>query len=239
MINKTKNYDIFVIRDDTRERITQSHVNRIKESISSRNLLELRPIIVNEKMEVIDGQHRLFAARELDLEIYYQVEKNLGADDVLLMNTSKSWGMTDYLNFYSKNGYPDYINLKNFMEKNNITLKVAMNIFIGNSKRLYKDFREGKFSFIEEEVEKELEICWETIHYIKKMNGYSPYTYSSRFWKALLKLTTHAHFDKKKWQNNIKKMIERFTSKATLDDYCRLMMEVYNYKNMERINLID
>ena len=37
----------------------------------------MRPIVVNKKMEVMDGQHRLMAAKQLGVEIYYQEEKNL------------------------------------------------------------------------------------------------------------------------------------------------------------------
>ncbi len=90
MIKKTKNYEMFTFREDNREKIDQSHVQRLVFSIEKRNLLELRPIIVNEKFEVIDGQHRLMAAKFLDVEIFYQQEKKLDAKDIITMNITNT-----------------------------------------------------------------------------------------------------------------------------------------------------
>ncbi len=237
MINKTKNYEQFSFRDDNRERIDQGHVKRLVESIKARNLLELRPIVVNEKMEVIDGQHRLLAAKALQVEIYYQVEKKLEATDIIRMNINKSWAMGDFLNFYCTHHYPEYLKLRDFMKKHSLNLKVALNIAMGQTHVGYADFKDGKFIFNDETLDGELDICWDTITYIKKMNGYSPYTNSNRFWKSLLKLVRHPDFDATKWRSNLQKMVENFCGKATVDDYLSMMQHVYNYRNTNRIKL--
>jgi hypothetical protein len=238
IIKKTKDYDQFKFRTDNRERITPSHVKALIESIKSRNLLELRPISVNGDLEVIDGQHRLLAAKALMVEIYYQMDKQLEAKDILLMNVSKSWIMADYLNFYCKNGNQEYQKLADFLKKYNISLKVALNIMLGGGKvpKLY--FKKGSYIFNEEEFNDELDICWDTIGYIKRMNGFSNYTSSSRFWKCLIKLIRHADFNATKWRQNLEKMVERFCPKATTDDYMRLFMDVYNWRNNDKINLL-
>jgi len=90
MIRKTTNYEIFTFREDNREKIDKKHLARLVESIKSRNLLELRPIMVNEKLEIVDGQHRLLAAKQLGYEIYYQKEENLDCADIVRMNLSKA-----------------------------------------------------------------------------------------------------------------------------------------------------
>ena len=51
----------------------QRHLKNLVSSIAQNNLLQYSPIIVNDKMEVIDGQHRLAAAQSLGLPIYYVV----------------------------------------------------------------------------------------------------------------------------------------------------------------------
>lgn len=237
MISKTKQYDLFVFRDDNRERIDQAHVKRLIESIRARNLLELRPIVVNEKMEIIDGQHRVLAAKALQVEIYYQVEKKLEAKDIILMNINKSWSMGDFLNFYCNHHYPEYLKLRDFMKKHNLILKVALNIAMGQTHVGYQDFKDGSFIFNDETLDGELDICWDTINYIKKLNGHSPYTSSNRFWKALLKLARHPDFDANKWRTNLSKMVENFCAKASVDDYISMMQHVYNYRNPHRIKL--
>lgn len=42
-VKKTKDYDIFTLRSDNRERIDQAHVRRLIQSIKAKNLLELVP----------------------------------------------------------------------------------------------------------------------------------------------------------------------------------------------------
>lgn len=239
MLSKTKDYDIFKFREDNREKIDKNHVQKLVESIKSRNLLDLRPIIVNKDMEILDGQHRLLAAKQLGVEIYYKKQVNFGSEEILIMNISKSWTCGDYLNYYVKNGFSEYIKLKNFMNKNNLNLKVALNISMGRIKAKYKDFKEGKFSFKEEDLENVLDVCWETIGLIKKSNGFSPYCSSNRFWKALLMLTNHEDFNINIWRENIKKMVERFNAKATTNDYIRLILDIYNYRNPNKISLLN
>lgn len=236
---KTNDYEMFKFRADNREKIDQNHVLRLVDSIKSRNLLDLRPIIVNEEMEVIDGQHRLLAAKILQVEIYYQIEKTMHGNDIILMNIAKSWTTTDYLNYYCKNEYSEYIKLKEFMKKNQLNLKIALNMIMGASRAQFRDFKSGDFKFLDGDLYDNLDVCWDTINLIKKMNGFSPYTSSTRFWKALIKLINHPHFFAEKWIFNLQRMIERFSPKATTADYCRLMMEIYNWKNSDRVYLLD
>lgn len=239
MIKKTKDYDIFTFREDNREKIDQAHVKRLAESIESRNLLELRPIIVNDKMEVIDGQHRLLAAKFLACEIYYQQEKKLDAADIIRMNITKPWTIDDYLNFHCQHQNDEYLKLKGFMQKHTLTLKVALNIAMGQAKSGYHDFKLGNFKFDEENLDIELDVCWDSINYIKKMNGFSPYTSSTRFWKSLLKLIRHPEFDEQKWRSNMQKMIDHFCPKARTEDYVNMVQTVYNWRNSSRINLME
>jgi len=237
-IIKTTDYDIFKFREDNREAINTSHVKRLAESIKSRNLLELRPICVNADMEIIDGQHRLLAAKSLGVAIYYKQEKTLEAKDIIIMNVSQPWGQSDYLNYYCKNNYVEYIKLKEFMKKQNISLKIALNITMGQKRDGYIKYKMGEYKFNEEDFSNSLEICWNTIDYIKRMNGYSLYTHSARFWNALLIMIRHVNFDAQKWLDNLKRMVERFTAKAKKEDYLKLFMDVHNWRNNSKIELV-
>lgn len=236
-MEKTKNYDLFKFRDDNRDKIDKTHIKKLVESIKAKNLLEFRPILVNASMEVIDGQHRLLAAKELGIDIYYQVQKDLDSKDILLISTSKAWTFSDYLNYYCKNHYPEYLKLQSFMKKNGLRLRVALGIVWGRTKQDHTEFKNGLFTFSDENVERELEICWETIDYIRRMNGHSVYTESSRFWRALLKLISHSDFDKAKWKNNLKRLVNRLGVRATTEEYLKNLMEIYNWHNTQKINL--
>ena len=67
-VYKTNNYDIFKLMPNNRN-VNLTHVGRLK--LSFKEMYLISPIIVNSRMEIIDGQHRLHAAKELNLPIYY------------------------------------------------------------------------------------------------------------------------------------------------------------------------
>ena len=232
---KTKDYDQFKFRDDNRERINQEHVKKLIESIKSRNLLNLRPILVNEKMEILDGQHRLLAAKELNTEIYYQIEKNLQVEDIITLNTLKTWTLADYMNFHCKNGNEEYIKLNQFIKKNKISTVTMLTILFGRCKNLIDSFKLGKFKFETELLENQIQMCWNTILYIKSMNGSSKYTSSGKFWRALIKLINHEEFDEKIWMRNLEKNIYKMSVKVSEEDYVKLMFDIYNYQNKNKI----
>ena len=236
-IQSTTDYEIFTLREDNREAINQSHVKRLAESIKARNLLELRPISVNGNMEVIDGQHRLLAAKSLGFPVYYIQNSELNSKDIILMNVAQPWGQMDYLNYFVKNGNGEYIKLAEFMKKNQISIKVALAITLGHKKDSHIRFKNGDYVFNGEEVAHEIEMCWETIFYIKKINGYSAYTHSSRFWRALLTVIRHTNFDSRKWRDNLRRMVERCTPKASQEDYLQMLMDIHNWRNNQKVEV--
>src|SRR5437868_13330592 len=99
MMDQTTDYEKFVFRKDNRAKICKEHVDRLIKSIKITNLLQWRPIEVNSAMEVLDGQHRLLAAKALGVPIYYKVIDNATPESIILMNVHKNWGMGDYLNY--------------------------------------------------------------------------------------------------------------------------------------------
>lgn len=240
MIKKTKDYNIFKFRDDNRLNINQSHLNKICESIKHKNLLEYRPISVNKNMEVIDGQHRLLAAQKLYVEIYYEIGEDLDSFDIILMNINKSWSPVDFLNFYCKNNYIEYQKLDKFIKETKISLKVALSLIIGRGKNKFHEFKKGEFKFeLVDDKKDYFNICWDTIEFIIKKNGNSPYTKSSRFWEALISVVKHGNFNREKWMENLSKVVERFCPKISILDYKKLMIDTHNYRNNLKISLYE
>ena len=71
-IKYTNNYDIFSFRKENRE-INYNKVLSLK-SILLADGRQIMPIICNSEMEIIDGQHRFQALRELMKE--YNLKQN-------------------------------------------------------------------------------------------------------------------------------------------------------------------
>lgn len=239
MILKTKQYDIFKFRKDNREKISQNHVMKLAGSIISKNLLEYRPITVNKEMEILDGQHRLLAAKRLEVEIYYNVTQDMDLTDIILMNTQKSWGIADYLNYYCLNSNEDYLKLKSFIEKNEMKLKIGLNLAMGQSRTAFDDFKNGRFKFKNETLMGEIDICKQTVEMIKKHKGVSEWANTGKFWKPLLRLVKYFQFDKDKWFKNLDLMIDKVSAKATERGYLITFQDIYNFRNPNRINILE
>jgi hypothetical protein len=115
-IYKTNEFHRFKFMNGNR-RVDVNHVKKLEKSISLDNLLDANPIIVDEKMTVIDGQHRLHAASNLGLSIYYVVASGSLETVQQLNSNSKGWILSDYVESYIQKGNRNYEILKNFKEE--------------------------------------------------------------------------------------------------------------------------
>ena len=205
MIKSTSNYEMFKFREDNRDGgVKKDHVKKIKSSIESRNLLHLKPILVNEDMEIIDGQHRLIAAKELGVNIFYKVERELHPEDIIKLNVVKTWNLSDYLNFYCVHKKSSYLLLKNFMDAHNLSLRISLCFSETPKDKLIQSFKDGTFEFQEFHNSKILGYCSLTIDLLKSLISYTKFTESSRFWKALSKLFVHPDFSYTMWKETCK-----------------------------------
>lgn len=109
-VYETKDYSSFKRLEGNRA-VVNSRKNRIITSISEVGYV-LNPIIVNESMEVIDGQGRLEALKELGLPVHYIIAQNVGLDECIAMNIHNSiWKVEDFVNCYAEMGDKNYIYL--------------------------------------------------------------------------------------------------------------------------------
>lgn len=146
-IQKTKDYKKFKSILGNRQ-LNKGHIHLLEVEIQRNNLLDVCPIIVNEKMEVIDGQHRLEAAKKLGIAVPYVKVPGLGIEHVVRMNTSqKKWMMKDYIQLHVDLGNQDYIDLQEFITKWKTTPSIAIMLLSNQSysKSKVAEFREGRW----------------------------------------------------------------------------------------------
>lgn len=106
----TKNYDIFKRLAGNRL-VNQKNVETIVKNIEQNGLLPT-VVIVNEKMEIIDGQHRVEAFKRVGAPVIYQIFEGLTLEHCIAMNVSgKKWDLKDYIQSYAEQGSEDYIYL--------------------------------------------------------------------------------------------------------------------------------
>lgn len=150
-IQSTTNYEQFKKLLGNRP-INKSLIVSIRESINNDgNYLMYNPIIVNEEMEIIDGQHRLEAAQQEGKPIYYVVAKGMRLRQAQVLNSKKrQWIATDYLHSYLAEKRPDYIVLKELIDEYKFSVPVCVK-FLSKSfhESAMRKFRDGSFEIVD------------------------------------------------------------------------------------------
>ncbi len=129
-----KNYDVFKLREKNRD-ITNVRVKNLVGSINELDMTDCMPIVVNERMEIIEGQTRYEACKHLGIPVHY-IKKDFGGKSdkaMILLNANRAdWTIDEYIEHYVKCNIPIYKEIKECQEKYDISSGVAI-CFIANT----------------------------------------------------------------------------------------------------------
>ena len=115
-VYETKKYSIFKKLEGNRD---VYGVNKIIKSIEQVGYIP-SPICVNDKMEVIDGQNRLEALKELGMPVHYYIVKDIGLEEARQMNIGRrNWSVLDYFKSHAAEGKEEYQYFLEILEKHN------------------------------------------------------------------------------------------------------------------------
>ncbi|MGI4871474.1 MAG: CHC2 zinc finger domain-containing protein [Janthinobacterium lividum] len=152
-VYETTDYARFHLLPENRK-VDPKHVRKLVDMIQKHNLLHLKPLDVTPDLGVIDGQHRLEAARELGLPIFYKVGQQLSDADISTLNMAgKNWTGGDWLKYHAVKGKPAYVALADFMQRHpRLSFSNAKIMLTGNGGGGHKadDFRAGQWDGAEE-----------------------------------------------------------------------------------------
>ena len=124
-INETMDYSLFKFMKGNRA-VEGIRKKKIRDSIVKVGYVP-NPIIVNEKMEIIDGQGRYEVCMELGLPILYIIVPGAGKEECVAMNISATnWALIDYVNLYISEGKESYVRLKRLYDEHSVPLSVAV-----------------------------------------------------------------------------------------------------------------
>jgi ParB/Sulfiredoxin domain len=236
-IYKTKDYAIFKPLSDNRP-INLVHIRRLVESFKVHYLIS--PLIVNEKFEVIDGQHRLEACKETGVPVYYFIMPGYSTPEVTILNSNqKNWTKMDFLAMYVAEGYEAYVQfdrfMKDFPEIDFSGCEQLVRLAIGGHKDnkiaagkspLSKDFQEGRLKI----PNLEKSYTW-----AKKIMDFKPYYPGFRkrgFVAAIMGLLTSKLYNHKEmlYKCEIAPESLRLKDTNTVEDYRMQLESVYNWK---------
>lgn len=147
----TKDYSIFKRLVGNRD-IPESRISKIVESIQTIGWVH-NPIIVNEKMEVIDGQGRLTALQRLKMPVEYIIAEGAGNKECIYMNMNMvNWKLPDFIKSYAEQGNENYQRLLSLMQRYaNGNLDIISTAIYRVSKSKHRDIKQGTLQLTEEQ----------------------------------------------------------------------------------------
>lgn len=233
-VQSTADYTIFKQLSGNRP-VDKAHAKQLmKNMLNVGNLTAEFPITVNENMEVIDGQHRLQALKELGWPVGYRIHEGLTLDTVRGINQAgRNWNWRDYAHSYAQHGTPEqkeqyqrFLNLENhFHYPFNILMKY---IGVRIDRRGGTGFRDGELRILDQKRTFKLLKQYQEI---TEILGHG----TTKFAKAMYRIMrdaegtySHEHMVHKAkiWEQEIKQQ-------GSIDDYLRLIEQIYNYRTAQ------
>lgn len=165
IIYETDNFEMFKLMNANRG-ITNARKKTLIESIRKHGYIT-SPIIVNEKMEVIDGQGRLLACKELNVPIAYTIVEGIGIDECMVLNANmQNWKTLDFIKSYAQQGNADYQRLLTLANMGfNVRVYMWVNGLYGGTGLTHDTINNGNAKCTEYSFEKTVD----TLEFIKPL----------------------------------------------------------------------
>ena len=225
----TKEYKSLKIRQDNRK-TSDGQIRQLMESIEKHGFIT--PIIVNSKMEIIDGQNRVKAAQNLGVPIEYKVHDGNGKMAELLadLQISSKWKAKDYLRYYIRHNRKDYKEFKKFITEYEISISVGVMLFfstdVGGTAN--NKFKKGLLIVDDEKMA-------DATNKIKKINiirmmcdGWSHFRNEDRFVRAIYTTQNHRFYRHTEMIKKIKKDTSKIRKATSVRDYVWMFNHVIN-----------
>lgn len=245
-----KTYDLSIFKSIDGNRVPNlQHIKRLASSVKEYGM-KCNPIIINERYEVIDGQHRLAAAKEAESFVYYIMIKGYTLSEVHTLNLNqKNWTKKDFMDGYADMGIQSYIKLREFYEKNDDftfsdCISLCSNISgMASSSMSQKHRSDGKYYTMEEVFEegtwkgRDFNKAQEWANKIRMIKPYFDGYNRSVFAMTMVTLFNNPKFDFNEFMHKLRLQPTALVHCASRDQYKTLIEDIYNYRSRNKVNL--
>lgn len=230
-IFEEEDYSNFRRLPDNRD-VLEQRVNKLTASISERYILN--PIVVNEKMEIVDGQARFDACKALGRPIHYIIAPGANSDDCRRMNKYNTrWSTLDFAKSYAKSNVSAYINLLSACKKTQLPITRVLRLanhssMNGHSAEKMSGFEKGELIFSTEDIDTVTEVNKKANEIIEALqfNGRK-----NEAFYASVKIATETNgYDHGRMIKNCKTQRSTYSQMARLQDELVEFERIYNYK---------
>ena len=232
-VHTTTDYFLFKSIEGNRNK-NLMHINRLRDSMTENYLFTV--IIVNEKYEIIDGQHRFEVIRELNFPMHYIICDGYGLNEVHLLNqNAKNWNSDDYLEAYCNLNYPHYLNYAIFKDRYRLGHNLCMAILSETTSNAgtsqIKEFYKGNF------IIKNFEKACRLAEKIEILGQYYDGNKRRSFVLAMLQLFKNDNFEFTELLQKLKTQPTALVDCSNTTQYISLIEEIYNYRRKVKVGL--
>lgn len=257
----TTDYGIFK-RITGNRTVGRTHVKRLIKSIEKHgNLTPHNPVEVNSDMEVIDGQHRIAALKELGLPVYYTVQDSATQEDMHIHNMFRSnWTTVDYIRSYAERGNQNYVRLLKLLSIfPSVQYTTLINVMLLSNTKEHERIRgsdgkftgkpgigihtnrtsflrSGEFIFTEQDLVENIAMLDKVIEAYLVINDSLGTQRRGRQYiimLALRRVMASEHYDHDRMIKKLTDYGAQLKLFAAVDDWMRQLEDVYNYKSRE------
>lgn len=252
MVFKTKDYDKFKLISENRE---PDHVNALVSSFRKR--LVPNAILCNEKLEIIDGQNRFLALKELGEPILYYCIDGLDIYDVASLNSyGKNWSNEDYVRMWAALGKNEYKKILDFCREfpdfslanaltilsNNKRVKYESRISLDGSKKVNtirnsanstSPLKAGSYTI--EDIEHSRYVARCILEYKAFACPGKQIYIQSAFVSAMVMLLKNKNFDNNEMVKKITMFPSLFHRCLNNKEYISMLEEIWNYRRQKKI----
>lgn len=259
MVCKTTTYEEFGYITGNRE-IDEPNVKSLTHQIAQSG--QLQPIVVNEKNQIVDGQHRLEVCKRLSIPVSYIVQPGATIADVISANVvGKKWSVVDYVKRYASDNNDNYLKLLDFIAKcksHGISASSAINLTRGgHSDATYYHYDDGTIRKHNGKTSKrkKLGIAGTDVKLgrfkmpsekivIKRMEAVIqfkqwPFYRQTSFINALLQVMRIEDFKLKRLTENAQRYPSRFSKEPDVEHFVQMFETVYNYRRSDKLPLVN
>ena len=239
-VYSTKDYEAFSFITGNRN-INKSHLEKLRKSI-----LEMYipvPIVVNENLEIIDGQHRFIICKTEGLALLFIQIKGLNLTHVQKINElMRIWTAEAFMDCYCDlaleseyREYADYVEYKEFKRKygfgHNETQAILTNqkMFSGN---LSERFRNGTFKIVD--IRKATNVA-------KRITDVGKYYQGNKrrgFVLAMLQCFAIPEYNHDRFLSKLSYQTYKLTDQPNYKQYLQIIQDIYNYHAREGDRLL-
>ena len=235
-IENTTDYEKFQTILGNRN-ISQRKVKKIVSDVEKGlDLFRYCPVIVTEndgKLNIVDGQHRFTASKQLELPIYYVVAKDIELRDIARMNcNTDKWKYSDFTEWYIKLGIKDYQVLKTFCKQYRVNLRMALGMLMqgtpSDSNANAERFMDGQFKV------NHYEYAVALIKLVDRLFGLYSFSRHNYLIQAVDKLQKKGLWDIDVMEAKIKNHRHMMDKQSSVKTYIYLLEQIYNMRTQNR-----